>query len=170
MLSESARMSTAKEAAFRVGYPNSLPRAIKVVALDEASIRLVRQLAAEEWRNTTFFTEISGDWDPSRPWGTPIHASLVDIEGNSHDLVEEIGAATLVVTISTAGKTAEAASLVAEACSQKRVMITGLLLTTERSTDEEVANTLRTLRPHAPMLVVSNEAEYVTAMLTALRA
>jgi hypothetical protein len=170
MLSESARMTTAKEAAFRVGYPNSLPRAIKVVALDTASVALVRRLAAEEWRNTVFFTGIAGDWDPSRPWGTPIHASLIDLHGKRHDLVEEIGAATLVITISTAGETADGASLIAEACSLKRVMITGLLLTTDSSSDEEVARTLRTLRPHAPMLVVSSEPEYVSAMLTALRA
>jgi hypothetical protein len=170
MLSESARMTTAREAAFRVAYPNSLPRAVKVVALDAASVLLVRRLAAEEWRNTTFFTGIAGDWDPSRPWGTPIHASLIDLDGNRHDLVAEIGGATLVVTISTAGATADAASLIAEACSLKRVMITGLLLTTEASTDEEVAKTLKTLRPHAPMLVVSSEPDYVVAMLTTLRA
>ena len=170
MLSESARMTTAKEAAFRIDYPNSRPRAVKVVALDEASVGMVRQLAEQEWKNTTFFTSIVGDWDPGRPWGTPIHAGLIDLDGNRRDLVEEIGAANLAVTLSTAGRSAEPASLIAEACSLKRVMITGLLLTSERSTDDEVASTLRTLRPHAPMLVVSSEPEYVTAMLTALRA
>ena len=37
MLSESARMSSAAEARFRVQAPNSMPRAIKVIALDAAS-------------------------------------------------------------------------------------------------------------------------------------
>src|SRR5688500_18172953 len=106
MLSESARMSTAKEAAFRINYPNSRPRAVKVVALDEASVGMVRQLAEQEWKNTTFFTAVSADWDPGRPWGTPIHAGLIDLDGKSRDLVEEIGAANLVVTISTAGRSA----------------------------------------------------------------
>jgi hypothetical protein len=171
MLSESARMTTAKEAAFRVDYPNSLPRAIKVLALDQASMRIVRQLAGQrDWKNATFFTSVSADWDPKRPWGTPIHASLVDIDGKHRDLVGEIGAANLVVMISTAGETADAASLIAEVCSLKRVMITGLLLTSENSSDEEVARTLKALRPYAPMLVVSGEKEYVAAMLTALRA
>ena len=113
---------------------------------------------------------MSADWDPKRPWGTPIHASLVDIVGAHRDLVEEIGAANLVVTISTAGEVAEAASLIAEVCSLKRVMITGLLLTADDSSDAEIARTLKALRPYAPMLVVSGEDEYVAAMLTALRA
>ena len=171
MLSESARMSSAKEAAFRIPYPNSLPRAVKVIALDEASVEVVRQLAGQStWKNTTFFTAVSAEWDPKRPWGTPIHASLVDVSGTPHDLVEEVGAANLVVTISTAGEAAEAASLIAEVCSLKRVMITGLLLTSDDSSDAEIARTLKALRPYAPMLVVSGEDEYVAAMLTALRA
>jgi hypothetical protein len=170
MLSECARMTTAREAAFRVDYSNSAPRAIKVVALDEPSIGLVRELAQLGWRNATFFRSIAAEWDPARPPGAPVHASLIDLAGNRRDLVEEVASANLLVMISTAGGGAEAASLVAEACSLKRVMITGLLLASEESTDEDVSHTLRTLRPHAPMLVVSSEEEYVAAMLTALRA
>ena len=37
MDSESARMSSAAEARFRIDYPNSKPRVVKVVALDAAS-------------------------------------------------------------------------------------------------------------------------------------
>ena len=171
MLSESARMTTAKEAAFRVNYPNSLPRAIKIVGLDPAGTAMVRRLAAQQdWRNATFFASVSADWDPKRPWGTPIHASLVDLSGQPRDLVEEIGAANLVVMIATAGETAEAAALIAEVCSLKRVMITGLLLATDESSDAAVARTLKALRPYAPMLVVSGEQDYVAAMLAALRA
>ena len=45
MLSESARMTTAEEARFRIDYPNSKPRAIKVIALDPPSERVVKRLA-----------------------------------------------------------------------------------------------------------------------------
>ena len=34
MQTESARMTTAEEARYRINYPNSSPRAVKVVALD----------------------------------------------------------------------------------------------------------------------------------------
>ena len=170
MLTESARMTTAKEAAFRIDQPNSRPRVVKVIALDPASAAIVRELAQADWRNTTFFASVAADWDPKRPAGTPVHARLVGLDGASHDLVEEIGAANLVVMIARAGAAAEAAALVAEVCSLRRVMITGLLLTAEASSDADVAHTLAMLRPFAPMLVVSSEDDYVAAMLTALRA
>jgi hypothetical protein len=170
MLSESARMTTSREAAFRIQQANSRPRSVKVIALDLASAAIVRELSAREWKNTSFFTAVSADWDPKRPAGAPIHAHLVGLDGALHDLVEEIGAANLVVTIARAGARPEAAAIVAEACGLKRVMITGLLLTAEASSDADVARTLAMLRPFAPMLVVSSEDDYVAAMLTALRA
>jgi hypothetical protein len=170
MLSESARMTTAKEAAFRIEHPNFRPRVVKVVALDPDSAAIVRELALGDWKNTAFFTSVAVDWDPAQPRGAPIHAQFVGLDGERHDLVGEIGAANLVVMIARAGASPEAAALIAEACALKRVMITGLLLTADATTDADVAHTLAMLRPHAPMLVVSGEDDYVAAMLTALRA
>jgi len=46
MDSESARMSSAAEARFRIDYPNSKPRAVKVVALDAASEQVIKR-----WRS-----------------------------------------------------------------------------------------------------------------------
>lgn len=171
MFSESARMNTAREASFRVEYPNSRPRAIKVIALDELSAEVVRETELQEpWRNAAFFTGIAANWDPSRPRGTPIHAKLIDTAGSERDLEAEISAANLVVMISSAYGSAEAAALVAEICSMNRVMITGLLLKTDRTSEADLARSLKELRPHAPMLVVSSGEDYVAAMLTALRA
>jgi hypothetical protein len=45
MQSESARMSSAAEAKFRIDRPNSQPRAVKVIALDTQSERIVKELA-----------------------------------------------------------------------------------------------------------------------------
>ena len=45
MQSESARMSSAAEARFRIDAPNSLPRAVKIIALDAPSERVVKKLA-----------------------------------------------------------------------------------------------------------------------------
>ena len=171
MITESARMSTAKEAAYRVQAPNSKPRAIKVIGLDPPSVETVRRVARHrEWRNATFFTALSADWDPARPWGTPVHATLTDVDGNRRDLVEEIGSADLIVMISSAGASADAASLIAELCSMKRVMLTGLLLRDEASPEDELAQSLKSLRPFAPMLVISSGEDYVAEMLSALRA
>ena len=45
MQSESARMTTAQEARFRIEAPNSKPRAVKVIALDAPSEGVVKKLA-----------------------------------------------------------------------------------------------------------------------------
>jgi hypothetical protein len=64
MDSESARMSSAAEARFRVDYPNSKPRVVKVVALDAASERVVKRLAQQSWHRATFFTSIKFEGAP----------------------------------------------------------------------------------------------------------
>jgi len=52
-------MSSAAEARFRVQAPNSIPRAIKVIALDAAGEAVVRRLAEAVWNHATFFTAAS---------------------------------------------------------------------------------------------------------------
>jgi len=52
--SESARMSSAAEAKFRIDSPNSQPRAVKVIALDAPSERIVKELAASPWQRASF--------------------------------------------------------------------------------------------------------------------
>jgi len=58
MLSESARMSSAAEARFRVQAPNSMPRVTRVVGLDAAGERVVRRLAAAGLTHATFLTAV----------------------------------------------------------------------------------------------------------------
>jgi hypothetical protein len=66
MDSESARMSSAAEARFRIDYPNSQPRAVKVIALDSASEHVVERVAQARWQRATFFTSIKFEGAPAR--------------------------------------------------------------------------------------------------------
>src|SRR5690242_57292 len=66
MQSESARMSSAAEAKFRIDRPNSRPRAVKVIALDAASERVVKDLAGGPWQNATFLTASAFSGAPRR--------------------------------------------------------------------------------------------------------
>ena len=54
MISESARVTTAAEARFRINAPNSRQRVIKIIALGHTSERLVKHLATREWNQATF--------------------------------------------------------------------------------------------------------------------
>jgi hypothetical protein len=174
MESESARMSSAAQARFRIDYPNSEPRVIKVVALDEASERVVKRVAEQRWQRANFFTSLTFDGAPgSAPPSTKagsMQAWLSDLAGRAKALVEEVAAADLVVMVSSAGTAAQAASVISEACAARKVMTTALIIDSERRSDEELSRTLAALRPYASMLVIATGEEYIGEMLAALRA
>jgi hypothetical protein len=169
MLSESARMSTAAEARFRIDAPNSKPRHVKVIALDRASEATVKHLAQLRWNNASFFTASAFAGAPPER-GFSVQGWLSDLAGRTKDLIDEVSGADLVVMVATAGENAQAATLVGEACSLKRVNTTGLILGGASATDEVLSKTLSQLRPWSLMLVIASGEDYVEDMLTALRA
>ena len=166
MTSESARMSSAAEARFRINAPNSQPRTVKVIALDQPSERVVKELAGGRWNRASFLT--ASAFAPRK--GESLSGWLSDLAGRTKNLIEEIESADLVVMVATAGESAQAASLIGEACSLKRVMTTGLILGSAESSDEALSKTLAQLRPWAVMLVIASAEEYIEDMLAALRA
>src|ERR1700731_2008329 len=174
MQSESARMSSAAEAKFRIDRPNSQPRAVKVIALDSQSERIVKELAQAPWQRASFLTASSFSGAPRRgePFSEPFSLGgwLNDLAGRTKDLVDEVNTADLVVMVATAGENVAAAAIIGEACNVKHVMTTALILGGAASSDETISKMLAQLRPHVMMLVISSADEYIKDMLTALRA
>ena len=160
MPSESARMTTAAAARFRIDAPNSRPRAVKVIALDPPSERVVERLAQSAWQGAAFFTSVKFDGAPRGGEGWSMKAWLGDLAGRTD----------LIVMVASAGTNAAAAAVIAEACGARKVMTTALIIESETKTDAELSKTLATLRPHASMLVIANNDDYIEAMLAALRA
>ena len=144
-------MSSAGEALFRIGTPNSRPRAVKVIALDAPSEPVVDELAEHPWHGAAFFAAADLASDPAR-------------------LRQEVDAADLVVMIATAGESLRDVALIGEACSRGRVTTTGLILCDEETSDEALSKTLGRLRPWMLMLVVASSRDYIEDMLLALRA
>ena len=170
MNSESARMSSAAEARFRVDYPNSKPRVVKVVALDTPSERVVKRVAQQAWQRATFFTSIKFEGAPRGGESWSMQAWLGDLAGRTKALVEEVAGADLVVMVSTTGSSAQAAAVIGEACAARKVMTMALIIGSEQQSDDALSKTLATLRPYASMLVIANGDEYIEEMLSALRA
>jgi hypothetical protein len=170
MDSESARMSSAVEARFRVEYPNSKPRVVKVVALDAASEGVVKRVAQRQWQRATFFTSIKFDHAPQSGESWSMQAWLSDLAGRTKALVEEVAAADLVVMVSSAGTNAQPAAVIGEACAARKVMTMALIIGSEARSNEELSKTLATVRPYASMLVIATGDEYIEEMLSALRA
>ena len=168
MLSESARMTTAHEAGFRVQYPNSRERAAKIIALDAEAAKALEPVSREHWHGAAFFTSLSFS-APSAP-GQTLDAWLNDVAGHAMNLAAEVAEADYVVVITSAGEDSRAVSVIAEACKLRKKTLVGLILTHNGPTDEQVAASLKELRPYTRMLVVASGADYIEAMLTALRA
>ena len=120
MLSESARMTTAEEARYRIDYPNSKPRAVKVIALDAPSEVVVKRLAQGNWQRATFLTALKFDGAPRGGEGWSMQAWLSDLAGRTKDLVDEVATADLVVMVASAGTGADVAAVIAEACANRR--------------------------------------------------
>jgi hypothetical protein len=170
MTSESARMSSTAEAKFRIEAPNSSPRAVKVIALDAASERVVKDLAQASWQRASFLTASAFSSAPRQGEPFSMGGWLNDLAGRTKDLIAEVDSADLVVMVASAGENAAAAAIIGEACNVKRVMTTALILGGASSSDETLSKMLAQLRPHAMMLVISSADEYIKDMLTALRA
>jgi len=166
LLSESARVTTAQEAKFRIQYPNSKPRAVKVIALDTQSAKLVDEVSTLPWNGAAFFKSLS--FDAAK--GTNVKAWLNDLAGQTADLATEVANADCVVVISGAGQDAHSVSLIAELCTQHHKTLVALVVPQDATRDEEIDASLRILRPHAKMLVIAHGRDYIEAMLTALRA
>ena len=170
MLSESARMASAHEARFRVDYPNSTPRTVKVVALDEPSKALVDEVSRLPWNRASFFTSMTFEGRSPRAEDSSIKAWLNDLAGHTKDLIAEIEDADFVVMVANAGEDAQGASVIGEACAARNVTTIGLIVQSPGTSDEELSRTLGHMRPFAKMLVIASGREYIEVMLTALRA
>jgi hypothetical protein len=170
MQSESARMASAAEARFRIDAPNSKPRAIKIIALDRHSDRVVKRLAEGKWNQASFFTASAFAGAPKKGESFSMTGWLSDVAGRTTDLVNEVDTADLVVMVATAGENASAAAIIGEACSLKRVNTTGLIIGSANASDEALSKTLAQLRPWSLMLVIASADDYIEDMLAALRA
>jgi hypothetical protein len=166
-LSESARVTTAAEARFRVRDPNSMPRAIMVVALDSRSAHLVEGLASRNWRHVSFF--ITGAvHEGYEKAGRSIQQWLTDMSGHAADLVAEVARADIVQLVATAGGDTSAASLIAEACAFQRVKTSGLIIDDQESGQAALSRSLRALRPWVVTLSVVGSTDDIDEMLHAL--
>ena len=161
MLSESARMSSAGEARFRLQSSNSQPRFIKVIALDVPSEGMLCRLAERSWNHATFLS--------ASPFGVN-EERLTDLAGRPRNLQDEVDTADLVVMVATAGGNAQAAASIGSACSLKRVNTAAFISGTASISDAAISKTLAQLRPWSLMVVIAETDDYIEDMLVALRA
>ena len=150
MLSESARMSSAAEARFRLPTPATVARTMTVSALDPASDDIVARLAMGSWTNARFF---------------PASA----VATRTPRLLDDIATADLVVMVATAGGDASAAAAIGAVCSDRRIHTATFVVRAGAASDEALSRTLGQVRPWSLMVVIANEDDYVEDILRSFR-
>lgn len=161
LLHTCAEAATAAEARFRVDYPNSKGRTSRIVALDSGAAAVIERISGQAWNGAHFLTyqePTSADTEPD--------ALLRSSDGAERRLSDELDGADVAVMIATGGRAAEGASIVGKACAVRGIMTAGLVMGDDSGLDAAIT----ALRPHAAVLVVSTDEDYVPHMLAALRA
>ena len=158
LLSSCARAATAAEARYRITAPPFTRRSSRVIALDERAAAVVEQmqLAGQRWSGGHFLVFDSA---------VPDDALLRRAAGGTALLSEELDGADTVVMVATAQASAEAASIIGDACAARSIMSAGLVVPEAGPVGEVVS----ALRPNAMVLVLLQDAADVPEVLSALR-
>ena len=137
-----ASAATAEEARFRIDREIA-GRTALIVALDGDAAEVVDRVA-------------------ERPWGAARFYRTPDVDA----VVTELEDADVVIMVATAEADGDAASALARLCSERGIMLAGLIL----GAQFDVAEAVSALRPYARNLMVTEDEDDVAAVLTALRA
>lgn len=160
VITQSQRMTTAVEAAFRVQYPNSRRRSTLVVALDDDARKVLHQLIELEWNNAQFAVL------EEKP---PAQIQVVGLQGAVSPLPSAITQADVVMMVATHDTPAHRVRMIGELCFRHHVMTAGFVLSPPRYLDD-IQQTLAAVRPYVISLVVESDPDYLIEALRAIRA
>lgn len=166
--SESAIMTGAEQARFRIDRPNSRPRATRIIALDDRSFAALAAVKDRGWNGARFLRYVGARKASPHPRSLATDATLEDADGSEVGLMQEVSGADAVVMVTATDAVADAAEIIGNACAPRGVAVTALVL--RCGGEGMLGRILTALRPHASMLVVSSGEDYVGEMLAALRA
>jgi len=167
--SESAIMSSAEQARFRIDRPNARPRVTRIIALDDRSVAVLGAIKDQPWNGARFLHYAGIRHVSEHLPSLHIDAIVRDEVGNESSLVKELSGADTVVMVTATEAAAEAAEIIGNACAARGIAATGLVLVPTGG-EGTLGRIMAAMRPHATMLVVSSGEDYVGEMLAALRA
>ena len=154
LVSSCARAATAKEAAFRIGYPLAAARHTRVVAMDADAETAVRSVSKNSWAQARFYSAAGKGQE------------FVGLDGETDPLSVMLEGSNSVIMVATAAVNAAAVATLGAACQVRSIMTAGLLLT------PGVVNSdaMQVLRPYARMLLVPADESDLFELLVAIRA
>ena len=170
LLNSCAWAATAGEARFRINAAPQAPRATRVVSLDAGAAAVARELVDQSWRGTRFLSYDASTREADAAAEVDADGRLADIMLEAEDgrvrLSHELIDADFMLMIATAGDGATAATAIGNACALRGIMTAGVILGREHDVDSAVT----ALRPHARVLLVTNDKNDVAEIMSAVGA
>ena len=151
----------------RVDYPNSRPRAIKLIGLGEGGGRIAESVAGHGLRHVQAIA--AGGARSGSASGDPA-TMLQAIADENGEIGRAIREADMVFVVAQEGDNVALAPAIGQMAHAKGVLVTGMLIQGREAERPLPDGTLNALRSAADMLVMVSDADYVTEMLGALGA
>lgn len=164
LLNSCAVAATTAEARFRMRGTTPLPRRSRVVALDGHAADVVRRVATAHRGSARFLTHLPSSPTVADDDTAPI--VLTAANGDSVQLRDELGEADMIVLVASSDDGAVAVSIIGAEASRRGIMVSGLVL----GCGSSARAAIRALRPHARVLLRSEDEDDLPDLLTALRA
>jgi len=155
--------AAAADTRYRIPYPNSKPRAIKVIGLGEGGSRIAQQIADTGMRHVQAVAAGGAR-------GGTSEAMVQAIADENSEIGRAIREADMVFVVARDGDNVALAPAIGQMTHQRGVLVTGVLIHEEAPGTPVPQGTLHTLRSAADMLVMVSDADYVEEMLSALGA
>jgi hypothetical protein len=162
--SSCARATTATEMRDRIDRPIRGRQGARIIGLDTGADAIVARISGEPWGHARFFSLAApvGEVDD----GGSAAVALRSTDGARSSLITELDEADVVIMVATTETDGAAATIIGAACTVRAIMTAGLVIG-ERAV---VGATVAAIRPHARVLMVSDDEHDVVDLLSALRA
>jgi hypothetical protein len=165
LLNSCARAATTAEARYRISYPEFARRDSRVIALDDQAAAIVQRLAGGRWSGGHFLA-FEAAIPADGPGREGADARLRRADGADVLLSDELSGADAVVMVGGVHASAEAASVIGDACAARSIMSAGLVVPGGAGSADAVVSALR---PNAMVLVVLRDDQDIPEILSALR-
>jgi len=155
--------AAAADTRYRIPYPNSKPRAIKMIGLGEGGNRIAQLVAEAGMRHV----QAIGAGGARAGTG---EAMLQTIADENSEIGRAIRGADMVFIVARDGDNVALAPAIGQMAHERGVLVTGILIHDDNVGASVPHGTLDALRSASDMLVMVSDNEYVQEMLSALGA
>jgi len=156
--------AAAADTGHRIDYPNSRPRALKLVGMGPGSAAITRQVRDHKFRHVEVLSVDSlhtgGSHSPSHMFEA--------IAADGHRLVESLEKADMIFMVATPNDDLGVAAEIGQLGRRRNILITGVLVVPSSAPIRDMDRALELLRAATDMLVIVSDAGYVIEMLTEL--